>query len=168
MRSYLSVSAYLCLSSLFSACAILPAAESNILQCGESKDTPYSIPTNRGPFPINVQFKMACHADKKGVEVSIKNHPWGGVGKTMPISVGPEAPDYEYIPCAGNKEADAILKIKWDDFESYEHFANKGRDIEDIHHVGIDMRFREDYMLRHYVLNSAKNMCDGLPEATHP
>ena len=142
MRSHFSVAATLCFHALLSACALMPAPETQGLQCGEAKDTIYQIPTNRGGVPVNVQFKMACKGDVKGVEVSIKNHPWGGVRKTMPRFVGDKAPDYEYIPCGGSQEADTILKNKWSDFESYEHFADRGRDIEDIRYVEIDMRFR--------------------------
>jgi hypothetical protein len=164
MRSYFSISASICVSTLLGACTIFPTPEAHTLSCDETKDTIYQIPTNRGPTPVDIQFKMACNADKKGVEVNIKNHPWGDVGKTMVNSVGEKAPRYEYIPCGGSKEADSILKSKWDEFESIEYFADRGRDIEDIRHVDIDMRFRQDYALRYYLLNSAKNMCFAIPQ----
>lgn len=164
MRALFSVSASLLLTTALGGCAVMHQPEVAALKCGETKTAKYSIPTRKQPVLIDVDFKRSCEADKNGVESSLKGHPWGGVGKTMPMSVGAHAPHYEYIPCGDTKADQVELKKKWDDFENYEHYADKGRDIEDIRDVQIDMRFREDYALRHYMLNSAKNLCSATPQ----
>ena len=166
MRSSVSVP----ISMLFAAtiasslggCAalVMQAPEAPVLKCGDTKLTQYLIPTTQKPVPVDVHFTMACFGDRKGVEISLQNHPWGGVGKTMPMSIGKEAPHYEYIPCANNDE----LKEKWKDMENYEDFANKGREITDIKNVQIDSRFQNDYRLRRYMLQSAKNICAASPQ----
>lgn len=164
MHPYLSAAKYLALSAVFSGCAVLPVPEASALKCGETKATTHQIPTQRGNIPVAVTFKMSCDNGQKGIEVSLKGHPWGGVGKTLPMSVGKQAPDYEYIPCDNGKD----LKAKWDDLEGIDAFADRGREIVDIQDVYIDMRFRQDYALRYYMLNSAKNMCFGIPQAVTP
>lgn len=158
MRSFAAVvsGSFLAATNL-TGCAGLQTIETKSLKCGDVQDTKYSIPTTRSPYILDIQFKLACDAGHKGVEISMKNHPWGGVGKTMGNIVGRDAPNYEYIPCANTSD----LKAKWDNMDEYDHFANLGRDISDINNVQIDMRFREDYRLRYYMLTSAKNICSA-------
>lgn len=167
MRNLLSVSASVLFAATMSAmsgCAMMgvpetaPATPS--LKCGDIKDTQYNIPTTTKPAVVDIQFKLACEPGKKGVEISLKNHPWGGVGKTMPNSIGKDSPNYEYIPC---DPQNVDLKAKWKDMEDYSDFASRGRDIKDINNVQIDMRFRQDYALRHYMLYSARNICQAAP-----
>lgn len=160
MKSVVSLPASLLFAAAVGGCAVMPTPENVALKCSDSIKTQHLIPTVTKPFPVNMEFVMACFGDKRGVEILMENHPYGGVGMTMSQTVGKEAPRYEYIPCENNAE----LKAKWADMEEYSDFANKGRDIQDIRDVQIDMRFREDYRLRHYMLHTAANICKSAPQ----
>jgi hypothetical protein len=147
--------------AFLSGCVTMPVADTETapLKCGESKSTIYQIPIVRQPIPVDLHFKMSCEGGQKGIEFGMENHPWGGFGKTMPRSIGDDAPRYEYIPCPINGVFSNDLQKKWNDLNNYEHFSNIGRDIQDIRSIPLEARVREDYNLRLSVLQSAKNLC---------